>query len=97
MQDATEHPAAKDRDESEVVIIGTDVSNSLNITPELLVYVVVPIWLLAAAIFDRPLLDLMNMCDCVCREKKELQKILDRKRQNSISEAKCREKDKAES
>uniref|UniRef100_A0A8C4HMK0 Phosphoinositide phospholipase C n=1 Tax=Dicentrarchus labrax TaxID=13489 RepID=A0A8C4HMK0_DICLA len=33
---------------------------------------------------------------CVCREKKELQKILDRKRQNSISEAKSREKDKAE-
>ncbi|XP_061524660.1 LOW QUALITY PROTEIN: 1-phosphatidylinositol 4,5-bisphosphate phosphodiesterase beta-3-like [Phycodurus eques] len=33
----------------------------------------------------------------VCkREKKELQKILDRKRQNSISEAKSRDKDKAE-
>ncbi|XP_028285247.1 1-phosphatidylinositol 4,5-bisphosphate phosphodiesterase beta-3 isoform X2 [Parambassis ranga] len=30
------------------------------------------------------------------REKKELQKILDRKRQNSISEAKTRDKDKAE-
>lgn len=30
------------------------------------------------------------------REKKELQKILDRKRQNSISEAKSRDKDKAE-
>ncbi|XP_035531499.1 1-phosphatidylinositol 4,5-bisphosphate phosphodiesterase beta-3 [Morone saxatilis] len=30
------------------------------------------------------------------KEKKELQKILDRKRQNSISEAKSREKDKAE-
>uniref|UniRef100_A0A672YKY5 1-phosphatidylinositol 4,5-bisphosphate phosphodiesterase n=1 Tax=Sphaeramia orbicularis TaxID=375764 RepID=A0A672YKY5_9TELE len=36
------------------------------------------------------------LCDCVCREKKELQKILDRKRQNSISEAKTRDKDKAE-
>ncbi|XP_030578480.1 1-phosphatidylinositol 4,5-bisphosphate phosphodiesterase beta-3 isoform X2 [Archocentrus centrarchus] len=35
-----------------------------------------------------------EMCD---KEKKELQKILDRKRQNSISEAKNREKDKAES
>uniref|UniRef100_A0A8C5ICM4 Phosphoinositide phospholipase C n=1 Tax=Gouania willdenowi TaxID=441366 RepID=A0A8C5ICM4_GOUWI len=33
---------------------------------------------------------------CVCREKKELQEILDRKRQNSISEAKSRDKDKAE-
>uniref|UniRef100_A0A8C1EV81 Phosphoinositide phospholipase C n=1 Tax=Cyprinus carpio carpio TaxID=630221 RepID=A0A8C1EV81_CYPCA len=31
-----------------------------------------------------------------CREKKELQKILDRKRQNSITEAKKAEKDKAE-
>lgn len=31
-----------------------------------------------------------------CREKKELQKILDRRRQNSISEAKSRDKDKAE-
>lgn len=30
------------------------------------------------------------------REKKELQKILDRKRQNSISEARSRDKDKAE-
>lgn len=30
------------------------------------------------------------------REKKELQKLLDRKRQNSISEAKSRDKDKAE-
>uniref|UniRef100_A0A672YL10 1-phosphatidylinositol 4,5-bisphosphate phosphodiesterase n=1 Tax=Sphaeramia orbicularis TaxID=375764 RepID=A0A672YL10_9TELE len=37
-----------------------------------------------------------TLCDCVCREKKELQKILDRKRQNSISEAKTRDKDKAE-
>lgn len=36
------------------------------------------------------------LCYCVCREKKELQKILDRKRQNSISEAKSRDKDKAE-
>uniref|UniRef100_A0A3Q3LV86 Phosphoinositide phospholipase C n=1 Tax=Mastacembelus armatus TaxID=205130 RepID=A0A3Q3LV86_9TELE len=35
-------------------------------------------------------------CKCVCREKKELQKILDRKRQNSITEAKTREKEKAE-
>ena len=31
------------------------------------------------------------------REKKELQKILDRKRHNSISEAKTREKNKKES
>uniref|UniRef100_A0A8C3AK30 1-phosphatidylinositol 4,5-bisphosphate phosphodiesterase n=1 Tax=Cyclopterus lumpus TaxID=8103 RepID=A0A8C3AK30_CYCLU len=34
--------------------------------------------------------------NCACREKKELQKILDRKRQNSICEAKIRDKDKAE-
>lgn len=33
-------------------------------------------------------------CFCVRREKKELQKILDRKRLNSISEAKMKEKDK---
>uniref|UniRef100_A0A669CUC8 Phosphoinositide phospholipase C n=1 Tax=Oreochromis niloticus TaxID=8128 RepID=A0A669CUC8_ORENI len=45
----------------------------------------------------RPCLDLLSVCHCVCREKKELQKILDRKRLNSISEAKNREKDKAES
>lgn len=32
----------------------------------------------------------------LCREKKELQKILDRKRQNSISEARNRDKEKAE-
>uniref|UniRef100_A0AAX7VMC1 1-phosphatidylinositol 4,5-bisphosphate phosphodiesterase n=1 Tax=Astatotilapia calliptera TaxID=8154 RepID=A0AAX7VMC1_ASTCA len=44
-----------------------------------------------------PCLDLLSVCHCVCREKKELQKILDRKRLNSISEAKNREKDKAES
>ncbi|TKS92681.1 1-phosphatidylinositol 4,5-bisphosphate phosphodiesterase beta-3 [Collichthys lucidus] len=36
---------------------------------------------------------LRDLCE---REKKELQKILDRKRQSSISEAKSREKDKAE-
>ncbi|XP_054656404.1 1-phosphatidylinositol 4,5-bisphosphate phosphodiesterase beta-3 isoform X3 [Dunckerocampus dactyliophorus] len=36
---------------------------------------------------------LKEICE---REKKELQKILDRKRQNSISEAKSRDKDKAE-
>ncbi|CAJ1086397.1 -phosphatidylinositol 4%2C5-bisphosphate phosphodiesterase beta-3 [Xyrichtys novacula] len=36
---------------------------------------------------------LREMCE---KEKKELQKILDRKRQNSISEAKSRDKDKAE-
>ncbi|XP_061620341.1 1-phosphatidylinositol 4,5-bisphosphate phosphodiesterase beta-3 isoform X1 [Phyllopteryx taeniolatus] len=36
---------------------------------------------------------LREVCE---REKKELQKILDRKRQNSISEAKSRDKDKAE-
>uniref|UniRef100_A0A3P9B211 1-phosphatidylinositol 4,5-bisphosphate phosphodiesterase n=1 Tax=Maylandia zebra TaxID=106582 RepID=A0A3P9B211_9CICH len=41
-----------------------------------------------------PCLDLLSVCHCVCREKKELQKILDRKRLNSISEAKNREKDK---
>uniref|UniRef100_A0A8C3APJ6 Phosphoinositide phospholipase C n=1 Tax=Cyclopterus lumpus TaxID=8103 RepID=A0A8C3APJ6_CYCLU len=34
--------------------------------------------------------------NCACREKKELQKILDRKRQNSICEAKIRDKDKLE-
>lgn len=33
---------------------------------------------------------------CCSREKKELQKILDRKRNNSISEAKTREKHKKE-
>lgn len=33
---------------------------------------------------------------CSSREKKELQKILDRKRHNSISEAKTREKHKKE-
>uniref|UniRef100_A0A4W6EN82 1-phosphatidylinositol 4,5-bisphosphate phosphodiesterase n=1 Tax=Lates calcarifer TaxID=8187 RepID=A0A4W6EN82_LATCA len=38
----------------------------------------------------------MLVCNCVCREKKELQKILDRKRQNSISEAKSRDKEKLE-
>ncbi|XP_061664558.1 1-phosphatidylinositol 4,5-bisphosphate phosphodiesterase beta-3 isoform X1 [Syngnathoides biaculeatus] len=37
--------------------------------------------------------NLREMCE---REKKDLQKILDRKRQNSISEAKSRDKDKAE-
>ncbi|KAF3697647.1 1-phosphatidylinositol 4,5-bisphosphate phosphodiesterase beta-3 [Channa argus] len=37
---------------------------------------------------------LKELCE---KEKKELQKILDRKRQNSISEAKSRDKDKAES
>uniref|UniRef100_A0A8D3E5P8 Phosphoinositide phospholipase C n=1 Tax=Scophthalmus maximus TaxID=52904 RepID=A0A8D3E5P8_SCOMX len=42
------------------------------------------------------LLDVMHVCNCACREKKELQKILDRKRQNSITEAKSRDKDKAE-
>lgn len=36
------------------------------------------------------------LCTCVCREKKELQKIMDRKRQNSIIEAKSRDKEKAE-
>nr|XP_046236301.1 1-phosphatidylinositol 4,5-bisphosphate phosphodiesterase beta-3 [Scatophagus argus] len=36
---------------------------------------------------------LRDLCE---KEKKELQKILDRKRQNSISEAKTRDKDKAE-
>lgn len=36
---------------------------------------------------------LKDMCE---KEKKELQKILDRKRQNSISEAKSRDKEKAE-
>uniref|UniRef100_A0A4W6EJU9 Phosphoinositide phospholipase C n=1 Tax=Lates calcarifer TaxID=8187 RepID=A0A4W6EJU9_LATCA len=40
--------------------------------------------------------DVMLVCNCVCREKKELQKILDRKRQNSISEAKSRDKEKLE-
>uniref|UniRef100_A0A7N8X304 1-phosphatidylinositol 4,5-bisphosphate phosphodiesterase n=1 Tax=Mastacembelus armatus TaxID=205130 RepID=A0A7N8X304_9TELE len=40
--------------------------------------------------------DVKLACKCVCREKKELQKILDRKRQNSITEAKTREKEKAE-
>lgn len=35
-------------------------------------------------------------CLCVRREKKELQKILDRKRLNSISEAKMKDKDKPE-
>lgn len=38
----------------------------------------------------------MKLSNVVCREKKELQKILDRKRQNSISEAKGRDKEKAE-
>lgn len=45
--------------------------------------------------------DLLSLSGCSSgglarREKKELQKILDRKRQNSISEAKSRDKDKAE-
>ncbi|XP_042185379.1 1-phosphatidylinositol 4,5-bisphosphate phosphodiesterase beta-1-like [Oncorhynchus tshawytscha] len=40
---------------------------------------------------------LKNLKDICAREKKELQKILDRKRQNSITEAKSRDRDKAES
>lgn len=38
----------------------------------------------------------LNLRLWCCREKKELQKILDRKRHNSISEAKTREKHKKE-
>uniref|UniRef100_A0A4W5LFJ9 Phospholipase C-beta C-terminal domain-containing protein n=1 Tax=Hucho hucho TaxID=62062 RepID=A0A4W5LFJ9_9TELE len=52
-----------------------------------------------------PLLLLIWLCRCCCcvfvvivyREKKDLQKILDRKRQNNIIEAKSRDRDKAES